>query len=236
MAPNPASATHRNRLLSVLSLADRAELEPHLEFCEFSLRHVFEEPNRPIKYVYFIERGFASVVAVVNAEPEIEVGLIGREGVTGVPVLLGGDRAPHSCYAQHAGAGRRIGAKVLRERMEASAGLRRVLLNFAQTFMTQTAQTALANGRANLEERLARWILMAHDRVDGDGLMLTHEFLSIMLGVRRAGVTVAVRALEERGLIRHDRGRIVLVDREGLEVVSGKSYGVPEAEYRRLIG
>jgi len=236
MTPLSNLPNHVNRLLGALSAADAALLAPHLEPREFAVRHVFEEPNRPIKYVYFIERGFASVVAVANSDRQVEVGLIGREGVTGVPVLLGGDRAPHSCYAQHAGGGRRMRARILREKMEASASLRILLLRFAQAFMTQTAQTALANGRANLEERLARWILMAHDRVEGDGLTLTHDFLSIMLGVRRAGVTVAVRSLEDQGLIRHNRAHIALVDRKGLEALSGKSYGVSEAEYRRLLG
>ena len=236
MTPLSTLPNHVNRLLGALSPRDMTLLAPHLEPREFAVRHVFEEPNRPIKYVYFIERGFASVVAVATSARQVEVGLIGREGVTGVPVLLGGDRAPHSCYAQHAGGGRRIRARILRETMETSASLRALLLKFAQAFMTQTAQTALANGRANLEERLARWILMAQDRVDGGALALTHEFLSIMLGVRRAGVTVAIQSLVERGVIRHERARIVLVDRKGLEALSGKSYGVAEAEYHRLLG
>jgi CRP-like cAMP-binding protein len=231
-----ASEANGNRLLAAMSAADKAWLRPHLEYRELAIRHSFEEPNRPIKYVYFIESGFASLVAASAPAREVEVGLIGREGVTGLPVLLGGDRSPHACYVQLAGSGHRIGARILTDGMEARPGLRKILLKFAQTFMTQTAQTALANGRARIEARLARWILMGHDRIDGDYLALTHEFLSIMLGVRRAGVTVAIRSLEKRGLIRGNRARIVIVDRAGLEQVAGRTYGVPEAEYRRLIG
>jgi CRP-like cAMP-binding protein len=236
MPPSAVRKAHRNRLLKALAAADLELLEPHFEFREFPLRQVFEEPHRPIKYVYFIEQGLASVVANGPGTRSIEVGLIGREGVTGVPVLIGGDRSPHDTYAQIAGSAHRMPASALREAMAASATLRTALLSFVHTFMVQTAQTALANGRANLEERLARWILIARDRADGDDLPLTHEFLSIMLGVRRPGVTVTIRSLERRGLVQAKRGSISLLDRPGLTKVAGTSYGVPEAEYRRLIG
>ena len=235
--PSPALPdVPRNQLLQALSAADFRLLKQHLEFTKFPLRQVFEEPNRPIKYVYFIEQGFASVVAHGAGTRGIEVGLIGREGVTAVPVIIGGDRSPHDTYAQMAGAANRITAKALREAMGASATLRGLLLSFVHTFIIQTAQTAMTNGRANLEERLARWLLMAHDRADGDDLPLTHELLSIMLGVRRAGVTIAMRTLEQRGLVRTQRGRVVVADRPGLIKLAASSYGVPEAEYRRVIG
>jgi len=227
---------YRNQLLSALSAGDLALLEPDLELKEFPLRQVFEEPNRPIKHAYFIERGFASVVANGKGDRRVEVGLIGREGVSGMAVLMGNDRSPHAAYAQHAGAGHRITSSALRAGMEKSAALRGLLLNFAHVFMVQTAQTALANGRAKLEERLARWLLMGHDRINGDDLPLTHEFLAVMLGVRRAGVTIALHILEARGTIKRKRGQIHVADRARLERIAGDSYGVPEAEYRRLIG
>lgn len=228
--------TYLNRLLSALSPGDHALLAPDLEFREFALRQAFEVPNRPIKDIYFFEHGIASVVARGNDGNSVEVGLIGREGVSGIAVILGGDRTPHSTYAQVKGAAYRIGAQALREKMETSASLRTLLLKFANVFMIQTAQTALANGRFKLEERLARWILMAQDRIDGDALPLTHEFLAIMLGVRRAGVTIAVNSLKKRGLIRLQRGNIAVLDRAGLERLTKGGYGAPEAEYRRLIG
>jgi hypothetical protein len=119
--------------------------------------------------------------------------------------------------------------------MSDSPELRNVLLRYSQAFMIQTAHTALANGRAKLEERLARWLLMAHDRVNGDEVPLVHEFLALMLGVRRAGVTVALHMLEGQALIRASRGKIVVLDRQGLEEAANGLYGVPEREYERLM-
>ena len=231
-----APVAFRNRLLSALSSNDKALLTPDLEPKPFAFRQVFEAPNRPIKDVYFIERGIASVVAKSTGNHIVEVGLIGREGLSGVSIVLGGDRSPHTTYAQVEGAALCISAKLLREKMNQSASLRGLLLKFAHVSMVQSAQTALANGRYKLEERLARWILMAHDRIDGDELPLTHELLSIMLGVRRAGVTVALQYLQTRGLIRAHRRQIEVVDRAGIELLTNGAYGVPEAEYRRLIG
>jgi len=194
------------------------------------------EPNTPIQHVYFLEQGIASVVASTPQGRRIEVGIIGREGLTGLPVLLGTDRTPHACFVQTPGAGWRIRADDLRRAMAASAALHQHLLRFVQAFMVQMGQTALANACHVLEQRLARWLLMCHDRVDGDGLATTHEFLSLMLSVRRPGVTMALQALEERGLISTKRGQIVVLDRAGLEAVAGDSYGLCETEYRRLIG
>jgi CRP-like cAMP-binding protein len=236
MASAIKTRVYQNRLLSALSPSDLALFTPELEFKEFALRQVFETPNRPIKDIYFFERGIASVVAKGNGTNSIEVGLIGREGVSGVAVILGGDRSPHSTYAQVPGAAHRISAKCLRENMDKSSSLRGLLLRFANTFMVQAAQAALANGRYPIEQRLARWILMAHDRINSDALPLTHEFLSIMLGVRRAGVTVALHILQQRGLIRSQRGQIAVVNRAGLERLTDGAYGIPESEYRRLIG
>jgi CRP-like cAMP-binding protein len=228
--------SHRNRLLAALSPKDFARLEPHLESLEMKTRHPMEEPNRPIKHLYFMEAGIASVVAAGGDDKEIEVGLIGSEGMSGIPVVLGNHRSPHRVYVQVAGSAQRISVAEFREALAASETIRVLCLKFAQTFMVQTAHTAIANGRAKVEERLARWTLMARDRLDGDELPLTHEFLALMLGVRRAGVTVALNALEGRGLLQANRGRIVIIDRRGLEKVAGAYYGVPEAELRRLMG
>jgi CRP-like cAMP-binding protein len=142
-------------------------------------------------------------------------------------VLLGNDRSPYSSYVQISGSAHRITADDLRSAMRQSLTLAGVLLRYVQAFMIQTSQTAISNGSAKLEERLARWLLMAHDRVDGDELPLIHDFLALMLGVRRPGVTVALPALEP------DRGSIRVLDRKGLEEAANASYGVAEAEYRR---
>lgn len=149
---------------------------------------------------------------------------------------MGNDRSPLECFMQLGGEGQRIASGSLRDAMEASASLRLLLLRYIEFLLTQTAHTVLANTEARLEERLCRWLLMCHDRIDGNILPLTHDFLATMLGVRRAGVTMAIHVLEDRGLIRAERGSIEIHDREGLEIGAGGTYGVAEAEYRRLIG
>ena len=142
---------------------------------------------------------------------------------------------PNNTFMQVDGWGWRVPAEILRRQFEASPGLRGLLLRYVQTMLYQTAMTALANGHSKLEERLARWLLMTHDRVDGADVRLTHEFLAVMLGVRRPGVTEAMHLLEGRGLIRANRGHVVILNREGLEAQANGSYGAAESEYRRLI-
>jgi len=232
----PAQISAGNGLLATLSVHDLSLLEPQLEPVPLPVRTCLAELNRPVEHVYFLEQGIASVVASTPQGRRIEVGIIGREGLTGLPVLLGTDRTPHTCFVQTPGAGWRIQADDLRRAMAASASLHQHLLRFVQAFLVQMGQTALANASHVLGQRLARWLLMCHDRVDGDELATTHEFLSLMLGVRRAGVTVALQAFEERGLIATQRGQVTVLNRARLEAVAGDSYGAAEAEYERLIG
>jgi len=235
MSKRSSPSPHRNQILSALSTSDLDLLEPHLASIAMKVRHVCEEPNKSIKHVYFMEEGITSVVAIGKKGKKIEVGIIGPEGVTGFPVIMGNHRSPNSTFVQIAGSAQRITVPNLREAMDKSESLRRSLLKFAQSFMIQTAHTAVANGSATLAERLARWLLMAHDRVEGDDLPLTHDFLSIMLGVRRAGVTTALHDLESRALIRSKRGLITIIDREGIEEIAGGFYGTPESELQRLM-
>jgi CRP-like cAMP-binding protein len=225
----------RNGLLSVLSDDDFALLQPHLQRVALPLLQDLERPNRRIERVYFMEAGIASIVAVQSDGTRVEVGLIGREGMRGVAVVLGGDQSPHSTYMQVAGEGQRIAANELRTAMNASQALHSLLLKFAQVFM-QTAHTAVANARAQIDQILARWILMAHDRTGDEAIPLTHEFLSLMLGVGRAGVTEALQTLKRQKLIDTGRNQIVVRNRKGIERKAGSSYGAPEKEYRRLIG
>jgi len=227
-------AHHCNRLLAALSSADLALLEPEPVILE--RRFVFETPNKSVDNIYFMESGVASVVAVNGRGERIEVGLIGCEGMSGVTVVMGNHRSPHSTYMQIAGEARVISAAALRKALAKSTSLQTLLLHFAQVFMTQCAQTAVANGRAKLDERLARWILMAHDRIADDEVPLTHEFLSVMLGVRRASVTVALDGFKKRNLIDARRGGITVLNRKAIEKIAGGFYGVPETEYQRLIG
>jgi CRP-like cAMP-binding protein len=226
----------RNRLLASLSAEDLGLLQPHLESVILGLRMDLEKPNKWINNAYFIDSGIASVVAIQSNETRAEVGLIGCEGMSGIALVLGDDRSPHSTYMQIAGEGQRITTGELRKAIRASGSLHGLLLKYVQAFMIQTAHTAIANARAKLDERLARWILMAHDRVRGNKLKLTHEFLALMLGVRRAGVTEALQSLTSQGLIKAGTGQIVVLDRKGIERRARGSYGVPEAEFHRLIG
>lgn len=229
-----------NRLLSALSPSDMRLLRPALKPERFERRHVFVRPGKPIDEVWFLESGLASTVAGAadgeNAEQGTEVVLTGNDGCTGWQVVLDDDQSPHYCHAQAAGRALVVNAVMLRRAAQSSASLRRLLLNYVHVAMVQAAETALANARASLEERLARWLLMARDRQAGDEQSLTHLFLSGILGVRRAGVTIALQDLERRALVGRRRGRIVIADRKGLEALAGSFYGVPEAEYRRLIG
>ena len=225
-----------NRLLTSLSPADLALLTPALEPVTLALRQSMEVANRPIASVYFMESGIASVVAKSNSHRQVEAGIIGREGMSGVMVVMGNHRSPNDTFIQVAGSGQKIAADDLRRAMDQSLTLLRRLLRYAQAFMILTTHTALANGTANIEERLARWLLMTQDRLESDHLPLTHEFLSVMLAVRRPGVTDALRALEGRGLIRRLRGHVVIIDRPGLEDQAASNYGVPESEYDRLLG
>jgi CRP-like cAMP-binding protein len=210
-----------NRILSRLSRADFALLEPKLEPVVLPTRKPLEATKKRIDHVYFIETGFASVVANRATKPSIEVGLIGREGMTGLAVVLGNSRAHHATFMQAAGTGQHMRAGDLRAAIDQSVTLHRAMLHFADEFLRQATTTALANGRSKIEERLARWLLMANDRLDGGELALTHEFLSLMLGTHRPGVTNAVKALEKAALIAHRRGKITILDRKNLEKSSG---------------
>jgi CRP-like cAMP-binding protein len=229
MPENPSRNRTSNRILSRLSREDFASLEPHLEAVDLPVRKSLETRKRRIDQAYFMEAGFASVVAG-SGERSIEVGIIGREGMTGLAIVMGHDRAHHATYIQVAGKGLRISAASLREANERSPTLHRAMLRYAHAFLLQTAATALANGRSTIEERLARWLLMADDRIDSDDLPLTHEFLGFMLGTHRPGVTIALQALETKGLITTRRGSITILNRKTLEKRSNGTYVRPNDE------
>jgi CRP-like cAMP-binding protein len=219
-----------NRVLSRLSRADLALLRPHLEPVDLPLLMPLEEADRRIDTVYFIDHGFASVVADGPGKRDIEVGLIGRESMTGLAVVLGRDRSRHTTYMQAAGAGQRMKTTRLRKAVAESASLMQSLLLCVNAFLIQATETATANGRSKNEERLARWLLMADDRVDGGEVPLTHKLLGVMLGVQRSAVTATVQALERKGLIKAGLRVITILDREGLVRFSNGSYVAPDTQ------
>ena len=234
---SPPQASTANLLLRSLSAADFALLEPYLERVQLKLKDRIFEPNQPIERVYFPEEGVASIVSVQEDGEEVEVGLYGREGMSGAAVIMGAEQSPHASMIQVGNpAAMIIPSARLLVACDESATLRRVLLRYVQSLNVQAAMTAASNAHFALPERLARWLLMCHDRTDSDRMELTHEFLSMMLAVRRSGVTVTLHTLEATGAIRSERGVVTITNRSRLEEIAGDAYGQAEAEYRRLIG
>ena len=217
---------NRNGILASLSPEDFESLAPHLNPLTFKVRHVFFRPHEPIETVVFPESGFASVVATTDSGRSLEVGIIGREGVIGVPVIFGQTLTPYDSYAQVAGAGFEIRADILWDAMKQSWPLADVLLKFAYAFLIQVTHSALAQARFTTEQRLARWLLMSADRVSTASLGLTQEVLGQMLGARRSSVTVAAGVLQKAGLIAYTRGDVRIVQRTKLERAACECYGL----------
>jgi CRP-like cAMP-binding protein len=236
MNNHPDQAWLRNALLTALAPADFSSIRDHLEPVVLTRRMTLIHPDRDIDYIYFIERGLGSIVAGFPEGERIEVAIVGREGFVGVPVALGVPRTPHECFVQAAGNAHRIRSSCLEAAMREAPGMRDLLLRFVHVQTVQMACTALAHGSFNLDVRLARWLLMCQDRLGGDEVPLVHDFIAIMLGVRRAGVTTTLHVLEGGGMIRSTRGLITITDRPKLREAARESYGVAEHEYARVMG
>ncbi|WP_267397769.1 MULTISPECIES: Crp/Fnr family transcriptional regulator [unclassified Sphingomonas] len=233
----PDQSSVRNLLLHHMSAADFALLQPHLHPERFELGAMIFEANTRHENVHFIESGTASIVDAQERGDTVEIGLYSYEGMSGGSVVLGAGQSPHRSMVQEGNAtSLRIASGQLLEACRASSSLQDLLLRYVHTLSIQVASTAASNAQLALPERLARWLLMCHDRAEGDQLVLTHEFMSTMLAVRRSGVTVTLHSLEATGAIRGTRGIVQVVDRPRLEEIAGSSYGLPEQEYGRLIG
>jgi len=230
MADHPTG----NFLLDRLAADDLQRLLPHLTEISLVQKQTLNLPGQLIEHVYFPISAIASMIASPDEGAAVEVGVIGREGLIGTPVLLGSETASNEAYVQIAGTALRMPTAALLDMAEQSRDLRRRFLRFTQALSFQISQSAACNARHVIEERCARWLLAAQDRVDGDELALTHEFLGIMLGVRRAGVTVAAGMLQQAGLIHYRQGRITILDRKGLEAAACGCYRAIRDEYDRL--
>lgn len=231
-------APSANGLLRRLTPGDFDRLAPDLQRVEVDLLDVLVAPGEPVATVYFPESGYGSVIAGGNGAGGggIEIGLIGREGVIGAaPILLDVDRTPHCTLVQQAGTMLSLPASALAEAVARSETLRRFLMRYVHVQSLQVASTAFSNATYTIDVRLARWLLMCHDRVEGDEIRITHDFMAMMLGVQRASATIAVQTLEGNGLIRAQRGRVTIRDRGRLLEMADGSYGSAEAEYARLI-
>ncbi len=226
MTLSPIGPAFRNQILRVLPFEEVRRLLPALTRVRLVNGDLLYQAGARIGYVYFVEQGFISMMAMADdADGRVEVGLIGRESVLGSSVLLSPEAASYpQAMVRMPGAAYRIPTAALHASLEHAPELRRLMLQALQASMAQLVQTAACNSRHTLAERLARWLLMAHDRVDGDELPLTQEFLAIMLAVRRPGITIAAGALQAAGLIRQSRGRIVICDRPGLEATACVCY------------
>jgi CRP-like cAMP-binding protein len=231
-----AHAAEQNRLLRALPVAEYASLLPQLTPVVLGLKQVLIEPDAPIRDVYFLRSGVGSMVADEQEGGSVEVGTIGPEGLIGLPVLMGADRMPYRVFVQIEGDGWRLSADAFRRLVDERAPVRHLLLRYAQAFSDQVSQSVACNRLHTLDERCARWLLMTHDRVHGESFELTHEFLSLMLGVRRAGVTVAMGALQGAQIIRYARGRVTVLDRPRLEEASCGCYHITRSAYDRLLG
>ncbi len=220
-----------NKLLSALPPAEMSRLHPMLTHVRWVNGQGLHEANERIEHVFFVEQGFASIVAQSdNGGSGVEVGLIGREGMVGYPVLLGEQAASYNrAMVQSPGSALCMSASALRGNLDALPVLHRLLSEALQVFMAQVAQTAACNSQHGLSQRLARWLLLAHDRMDGDELALTQEFLGIMLAVQRAGVTTALGSLQAAGVVGQRRGRVIIRDRPGLEAAACSCYGCVQA-------
>jgi len=234
-ASGPHSRGVRNRILLKLEGDGFAALAPHLERVELRQGQTIHAPAEPIDFVYFVETGFISVVAVLEDGQPLEIGLIGAEGLAGAAVALGVDRSFAESMVQLSGEALRMPTAIFLEQLKAHKTLEAAVLRYAHALHVQVAQTAVCNARHSLDQRLARWLLAALDRGVTSQLPLTQEFLSMMLGVRRSTVTVAAGMLQKAGLIEYRHGRISISDRPGLEDAACECYGVVAAEYRRLL-
>ena len=230
------SPTPRNRLLAALPAEDLARLWPQFEPVEMEQRRILLAPDQPITAVYFPETGWVSMLALLEEGKSAEVGLVGAEGMVGLPLLLGADRSAVEAMIQAPGTMLRLGAGAFRQAVEESPALRTLLLRYTLAFQQQVTQTAACNGHHALDQRLARWLLMAHDRAGGDEFPMTQEFLAMMLCVHRPGVTVAARLFQQAGLIRYGQGHITVIDRAGLEAAACECYGAVRRQFEQLLG
>ena len=224
----------RNHLLSGLSADAWNAIRTRLEPIDLPRNFHIAGFDAAIAHHYFPEDGVASMVAVSAAGERTEIGLVGRDGVTPLVAILDAERHPFEFMMQVSGKGHRIKREALQELVAENVEVRRILERFALSLFTQTAYTALSNAVQRIDARLARWILMIDDRVDGHRIDVTHEFLAVMLAVRRPGVTNALHVLEGENLIYSDRGVIRIRDRGALEAFAGAAYGTPERVLRRM--
>jgi CRP-like cAMP-binding protein len=230
------SSAVRNGLLAALPPEDLARLRPRLQPVELPFDQTLYPADGAVDSALFVETGMVSLIATLEDGEQVEVGIAGREGLIGLPLVFGDDRSLVEARVQMEGTALRMDAAALRDEMERSAAFCALLLRYALAFQAQVTMTAACNALHPIEHRLARWLLIAHDRAGADDFDMTHEFMAMMLGVRRPGVSLAAGVLQKAGLIRYARGRMAVTDRPGLEASSCECYHTARREFGRLLG
>lgn len=230
--------THRrtNRLLSLLSDDDYERLRPHLSQASLEYRKSLYDAARPIEHVYFPVNGVASLVIATADGTSAEVGTIGSEGMVGLPICLGDRAAPSAVYVQVPGTALMMDAGIFRGELERCPTLNLTMLRYAHAFFNQVAQSAACAHLHRVEQRCCRWLLMTRDRMPPGDFLLTHEFLGMMLGVRRTTVTEVMGGLQKAGLIRYRRGHVSILDPEALRHRACECYDISKLEFDRLLG
>ena len=230
----PRKQPFKNSILALLPSTDINSLSPHLLPITLQMRQSLHEPGEQIDTVYFLEDAIASVVVTMEDGSTVEVGIIGRDGVVGLPAVLGNGRATNRTFIQLPGNGFSLKSKILLQLAESSSEFRSCLQLAVQGYLAQTAQTAACNRVHELEERLARWLLMCSDRLQSDHIPITHEFLAMMLGTRRSSVSIAAGVLNKSGIITYSRGEVTIKNRERLAEAACECYQSVYDEYVRL--
>lgn len=225
-----------NRILKALPEHEFALVAPNLTRTQLSLGEALHRVGEPIEQLYFVETGFVSALTVLADGQPLEIGLIGAEGVVGVSVILGARDAYSETMCQTGGGVLLISTRAFQKVLPFTPHLRELLLRYVHVFHVQVAQTAACNAHHELAQRLARWLLSAHDRTGRSELSLTQDLIAVMLGVRRSTVSIAAATLQRAGVIRYAHGKITVLDREGLENASCECYEAVAGEYRRMFG
>jgi CRP-like cAMP-binding protein len=225
-----------NRLLAALPEEEYERLVPHLEHVSFALGEVVYESGGQLDHVYFPTTAIISLLYLMEDGSSAEMGLAGNEGIIGIALFMGGGTMPNRAVVQSAGGAIRMKARALQKEFALGSEFQRLLLRYTQALITQISQTAVCNRLHSVEQQLCRWLLLSHDRVKADDLVMTQELIADMLGVRREGVTVAAGRLQDDGAISYVRGHIKILDREKLEAMACECYKVVKDEFERLLG
>ncbi len=228
-------APRQNRLLAALPAEEFARLEPGLELVPLPLGQVIYESGSELRHVYFPTDSIVSLLYVMEDGASAEIAVVGNEGIIGVALFMGGETMPNRALVQSAGHAYRLKGQLLKDEFNRSGGLQHLLLRYTQALLTQMGQTAVCNRHHTLDQQLCRWLLLSHDRLQSDELVMTQELIANMLGVRREGVTAAAGNLQRAGLITYHRGHITVVDRAGLEARACECYAVVRKEFDRLL-